>query len=389
MTAGPPDPIPGQTSTGSKRAEALFGGLPGPRVMVRSEGCRVWDDTGRIYLDLGMALGAVALGYGHPAVVAAVEAAARDGGVSSLPPTQERALAERLVTWVPGAEAVRFLKTGAEAVAAAVRMARVVTGRDAVLTCGYHGWLDWCQARPGVPRADQLLHRALRFNDSGDLEAALAQHPAPAAIVIEPVVEDPPDAVWLAHVRRRATELGAALIFDEIKTGIRFGLGGAAERYGVVPDAVVLGKALGNGLPIAAVVGSRDLLDAATRTWISSTLATETLALAGALAVLDVCEGTDAIAHLQAAGARWLAGCHALAGEWPSVITEVRGVHEFSFLRFADAEVSAAVASAAARRGVLVRRGPYNFPSASHAEDDIQAALNRLADAVAEVAASC
>lgn len=389
MTAGPPDPIPGQTSTGSKRAEALFGGLPGPRVMVRSEGCRVWDDEGRVYLDMGMALGAVALGYGHPAIAAAVAEAARTGGISSLPPVEELALAERLLPWVPGGEAVRFHKTGAEAVAAAVRLARVVTGRDGVMTCGYHGWLDWCQECPGVPDADRRLHRPLRFNDPADLEAALGDHTAPAAIVIEPVVEDPPDPAWLAQVRRRATDVGAALILDEIKTGIRFGVGGAAGRYGVTPDAVVLGKALGNGLPIAAVVGSRDLLDAATRTWISSTLATETLALAGALAVLDVCEGTDALALLQEAGGAWLAGCREVAARWPQVVIEVRGLREFSFLRFANADVSAAVASAAARRGLLVRRGPYNFPSSAHAGADVRTALERLADAVAEVAARC
>jgi len=389
VTAGPPDPIPGQTSTGSKRADALFGGLPGPRVMVRSEGCRVWDDEGHVYLDMGMALGSVALGYGHPAVAAAVAEAAREGGVSSLPPIQERALAERLLTWVPGAEGVRFLKTGAEAVAAAVRLARVATGRDGVMTCGYHGWLDWCQECPGVPEADRLLHRPLRFNDPADLEAALAEQEVPAAIVIEPVVEDPPDPAWLGYVRRRATDVGSALILDEIKTGIRFGVGGAAARYGVAPDAVVLGKALGNGLPIAAVVGSRDLLEAATRTWISSTLATETVALAGALAVLEVCENTDALARLQEAGSQWLAGCRDLAARWPQVVLEVRGVREFSFLRFAGAEVSAAVASAAASRGVLVRRGPYNFPSSAHAEADVRTALERLEDAVAEVAPRC
>lgn len=389
MTGAAPEPIPGQTSTGSKRADAMFGGLPGPRVMVRSEGCRVWDDENRVYLDMGMALGAVALGYGHPAVVAAAAEAARTGGVSSLPPVQEAALAERLLTWVPGGEAVRFHKTGAEGVAAAVRLARVVTGRDAVLTCGYHGWLDWCQECPGVPAADRALHRPIRFNDPADLEAALADVPAPAAVVIEPVVEDPPDPAWLAQVRRRATERGAALILDEIKTAVRFGMGGAAARYGVAADVVVLGKALGNGLPIAAVVGSRDLMDAATRTWISSTLATETLALAGALAVLDVCERTDALPRLQAAGEAWLAGCHALAARWPQVVPQAHGVREFSFLRFANAEISAAVASAAARRGVLVRRGPYNFPSAAHAPADVRAALDGLEEAVAEVAARC
>jgi glutamate-1-semialdehyde aminotransferase len=389
VTSSVPDPIPGQTSTGSKRADALFGGLPGPRAMLRSEGCRVWDDEDRVYLDMGMALGAVALGYGHPAVVAAVGEAARGGGVSSLPPVHEAALAERLLPWVPGGEAVRFHKTGAEGVAAAVRLARVVTGRDAVLTCGYHGWLDWCQECPGVPAADRALHRPVRFNDPADLEAALAEHAAPAAMVIEPVVEDPPDPAWLAQVRRRATEVGAALILDEIKTGVRFGMGGAAARYGVRPDAVVLGKALGNGLPIAAVVGSRDLLDAATRTWISSTLAAETIALAGALAVLDVCERTDALPRLQVAGESWLVGCRALAARWPQIVNQVHGVREFSFLRFANAEVSAQVASAAARRGVLVRRGPYNFPSAAHADTDVRVALERLEQAVAEVAARC
>lgn len=389
MTGAAPDPIPGQTSTGSKRADALFGGLSGPRVMVRSEGCRVWDDENRAYIDMGMALGAVALGYAHPAVAAAAAEAVRTGGVSSLPPVQEAALAERLLPWVPGGEAVRFHKTGAEAVAAAVRMARVATGRDAVITCGYHGWLDWCQECPGVPEADRLLHRAIRFNDPADLEAALSRHAAPAAIVIEPVVEDAPDPVWLAQVRRRASDVGAALILDEIKTGIRFGMGGAAARYGVAPDAVVLGKALGNGLPISAVVGTRDLMEATTRTWISSTLAAETVALAGALAVLDVCEGTDAIPRLQAAGDAWFAGCEGLAARWPRVVSGVHGVREFSFLRFASVEVSAAVASAAARRGVLVRRGPYNFPSSAHAGADVAAALERLEDAVGEVAAEC
>jgi len=202
MSPVPSDPIPGQTSTGSKRAEALFGGLPGPLAMVRSDGCRVWDADGRAYIDMGMALGAVALGYAHPAVVAAATEAARRGGVSSLPPVEERALAERLRAWVPGGEAVRFLKTGAEAVAAAVRLARVVTGREHVLTCGYHGWLDWCQESPGVPEADRALHRTVRFNDPADLDTALAELPSPAAIVIEPVVAPELASARQAWMRR-------------------------------------------------------------------------------------------------------------------------------------------------------------------------------------------
>lgn len=379
--------VPGETSTGSKRSDVLFGGAPGPRRMTRSAGCRVWDDAGRDYVDFGMALGAVALGYAHPTVTAAVERAARDGVVGTLPPVAELRLAERLLSWVPNAEAVRFLKTGAEAVAAAVRLARVVTGRDRVLTCGYHGWLDWSQDAAGVPHAVRALRRAIRFNDAADLAAAFAEGVPPAAVVIEPVVEGPPDPAWLRAVRDAVTRTGAVLIFDEIKTGIRFGPGGAAARYGVLPDVVVLGKALGNGFPIAAVVGPGAVLDAATRTWISSTLATEAVALAAADAVLEVCETTDALAQLRAAGAQFVAGCEAAVRRYPGVASGVGGVPEFSFVRFSDDARSAQVAAAAAARGVLIRRGPYNFVSAAHAPSLVRDALDRLGAAFEEVAA--
>jgi glutamate-1-semialdehyde 2,1-aminomutase len=357
--------------------------------MVRSAGCRLWDDQGREYLDLGMALGAVALGYGHPAVTAAVERAARDGAVGSLAPVHEEALAERLVPWVPGGEAVRFLKTGAEAVAAAVRIARVVTARSVVFTCGYHGWLDWCQETPGVPDDVRALRETLRFGNVGDLVTALREHPDPAAIVVEPVVEAPPEPGWLGGLRATASQRGALLVFDEIKTGIRFGPGGAAGRFGVTPDLVVLGKALGNGFPIAAVVGPATLMAAAARTWISSTLATEYVALAAGLAVLETCERERVPERLSEAGARLMRGCHAIQRAHPDVVTGVGGVAEFSYLKFANETVSARVAAAAARRGLLIRRGPYHFVSLAHDDPAVDLALARLEDAVAEVAHSC
>lgn len=385
----PDGPIPGGTSTGSKRHRALFGDREGPGRMVRSAGCRLWDERGREFVDLGMALGAVALGYGHPVVSAAAERAVRAGVVGTLPPVEETALAERLLPWVPGAEAVRFLKTGAEAVAAAVRIARVVTGRDAVLTCGYHGWLDWSQAGPGVPAAVRSLHRAIRFNDRADLAVALAEHPRPAALVVEPVIERAPDPDWLRAVRDAAGATGAVLIFDEIKTGIRFGPGGAARRYGVTPDLVVLGKALGNGFPIAAVLGPRPLMAAAGRTWISSTLATESVALAAALAVLDVCETTDAVRRIAANGERFVAGLRYLADAFPGVVTGVGGVTEFAFLWFRDEDAGMRVAAGAAARGVLLRRAPYNFISLAHDDATVAAAVATVGEAIAEVAVQC
>ncbi|HUC40202.1 MAG TPA: aminotransferase class III-fold pyridoxal phosphate-dependent enzyme, partial [Gemmatimonadales bacterium] len=275
--------VPGFTSTGSKRPDALFGT---PARMTRASGCRVWDEDGREYVDFVMALGAVALGYGHPAVNRAAEAAIAAGVVGPLPPVAEEELAEALGQRIPWLERVRFLKTGAEAVAAAVRLARVATGRDEVLGCGYHGWLDWCQgATEGVPPAVRGLFAELPFDDvAAGRELIRARAPRLAAVVIEPVVVTEPSREWLQMLRAETQRAGAILIFDEIKTAFRLAIGGAAERYGVRPDLAVVGKALANGFPLAAVGGRADLMAGATRTWISSTLATEGVALAAARA---------------------------------------------------------------------------------------------------------
>jgi glutamate-1-semialdehyde 2,1-aminomutase len=157
--------IPGFTSTGSKRPEALFGAGSDaslPTRMVRSHGCRVWDQSGREFTDYIMGLGAVALGYGHEAVTGAAQAAVRDGVIGPLPPVLEEELAQTISRLMPWVEAMRFLKTGAEALAAAVRLARTHTGRDLVIGCGYHGWLDWCQpaGSAGVPNDKRIIEKS-------------------------------------------------------------------------------------------------------------------------------------------------------------------------------------------------------------------------------------
>src|SRR6266566_805059 len=248
-----------------------------PALITRASGCRVWDPDGGEYVDYVMALGAVALGYGHPAVNRAAEAAIAAGVVGPLPPVAEQQLADALAMRIPWLEQVRFLKTGAEAVAAAVRIARVATGREHVLGCGYHGWLDWCQGgAEGIPAPVRALFAELPFNDVAAAREMIRERGRQlAAVVIEPVVVAEPTREWLDVLRAETQNVGAVLIFDEIKTGFRVAIGGAAERYGVRPDLAVLGKALANGFPLAAVGGRADLMAAATRTWISSTLATE------------------------------------------------------------------------------------------------------------------
>ena len=279
----------------------------------------MWDVRGREYVDYVMALGAVALGYGHPAVNRAAGEAIAEGVVGPLPPEREEMLAEALAQRLPWLERVRFLKTGAEAVAAAVRLARVATGRTRVLGCGYHGWLDWCQGgTEGVPADVRALYAELPFNDaSAARELIRAAGDRLAAVVIEPLVVHEPSREWLETVRAEAERAGAVLIFDEIKTAFRLAIGGAAERWDVRPDLAVLGKALANGFPLAVVGGRADLMDLVSRTWISSTLATEAVALAAAQATLAVFAAEDVCGHLHRVGTRLLHGLHRLHhGRW-------------------------------------------------------------------------
>lgn len=373
------DAVAGFTSTRSKGPDAMFGGPGGPTHLLRAEGARVWTADGRVLLDWTMALGAVGLGYGHPAVVEAVTKAVSDGGVGPLPSVLEVEVAERLAAVYPGAEQVRFLKTGAEAVQAAVRLARVATGRDRVVHCGYHGWLDGPFTGAGVPQAVAATWTSVPFDDLPAAAAAVRAGAPPAAILIEPVVERAPSVAWLQGLRALADAAGAVLIFDEVKTAFRLARGGAAERWAVPPDLAVVGKALANGFPLAAVLGRADLMVRVKQTWISSTLATEFVALAAARAVLEVWDGTAVAAHIADVGERLMAGLRALGvrGRF-----EVTGLPEMFFLRFVADEDEHRSLLGAAERGVLLKRGAYNFPSLAHGPADVALTLAALAAAL-------
>ncbi len=371
--------VPGFTSTGSKRPDAMFG-LPAR--ITRAGGCRVWGDDGREYVDYVMALGAVALGYGHPAVNRAAIAAVGDGVVGPLPPVLEEELAQALCRAIPWIEAVRFLKTGAEAVAAAVRLGRVATGRDRVLGCGYHGWLDWCQggAVRGVPEAIRALYAELPFNDVERTRAAIRQAgDTLAVVVVEPLIVAEPSREWLSILRAETSRVGAILVFDEIKTAFRLAIGGAAERYGIAPDLVVLGKALANGFPLAAVGGRADLMAGVTQTWISSTLATESVALAAARATVEVMQTEPVCAHLRDTGSRLLAGLQRLHERYPRLVSGVGGVPEMCFLHYADESAARVVAQRCASRGLLFKRTAYNFVSLAHDAATVTRSLETLA----------
>lgn len=383
------DPVAGYTSTGSKRPEALFGPLDDhwapPARMVRARGCRVWDAAGREYVDYLMGLGAVALGYGHADVARAAIDAVNAGVVGPLAPLLEEELAADLRRLMPWIEQVRFLKSGAEACAAAVRLARVATGRELVLGCGYHGWLDWCEGSAGVPASTRALFGELPFNDVDGTRRLLARAADRlACVILEPIVVREPSAEWLALVRAETERHGALLIVDEIKTACRIAVGGGTQRYGLRPDLVVLGKAIANGFPLAAVGGRREVMAGVGHTWISSTLATELVSLAAARATLGVVQREDVPARLRALGSRLLHGLELLAQQHPDRIGGVAGVPEMCFLQFPDETTSRALARGAADRGVLFKRSAYNFVSAAHDAAVVDHTLGVLGEVLAE-----
>jgi glutamate-1-semialdehyde 2,1-aminomutase len=383
--------VAGFTSTGSKRPETLFGGENSdlPTRMVRSSGCKVWDVDGREYIDYIMGLGSVALGYGNRDVTQAATRAVKDGVVGPLAPVLEEEVASEVCRLMPWVEQVRFLKTGAEAMAAAVRLARLATKRDCILGCGYHGWLDWCQGVGGVPHSTRALYDELPFNDSGQArELIRATGDKLAAVVFEPVVVQEPDQEWLKVLREETARTGALLVVDEIKTVCRLAVGGASERYSLRPDLVVIGKALANGFPLAAVGGRRDVMAGVSRTWISSTLATEFVSLAAAKATLKVMVTREVPEHLRRVGSRLLAGMGGLRHKYPGMVSGVGGIPEMCFLQYMDESASRSVTAASARAGLLFKRSAYNFVSLAHNDSVVDRSLELLDEALSKAAKS-
>ena len=367
--------LPTGSSTGSKRPLALYGteSADAPTHFVTASGCRVTDVDGNSFIDCTMALGSVALGYAEPSVVQGVIAAASEGNVSALSSWREVEVAERLCAVIPCAERVQFLKTGAEATSAAVRLARAYTGRAHVVGSGYFGWHDWSSDARGVPQATRHFFSQVPFDDMSALDSAVERAGSDlAAIVLEPVVEREPSEMWLLRARELCDARGAVLIFDEVKTGFRVAPGGWQEVSGVTPDLAAFGKAMANGYPLAAVVGREPIMAAARDTWISSTLASESTALAAALAVLDWHDKADICATLAETGREMRAAVdRAIMASGIGGVT-TWGIDQMWLMRWEDPERESRFLLRALDEGVLFKRGAYNFAAVAHDEEALQ-----------------
>ncbi|MCB1547764.1 MAG: aminotransferase class III-fold pyridoxal phosphate-dependent enzyme [Hyphomicrobiaceae bacterium] len=357
-----------------------------PYFAARAKGSRVWDVDGNEYIDFANALASVTLGYADPDVNAAVAAQLDDGTIYTLSHALESEVAEMICDLVPSAEMVRFGKNGSDATAGAIRIARAYTGRDHVLTCGYHGWQDWyigATARSkGVPEATRQLTHTFPYNDLPALDALLAAHDGQvAAIILEPMNVVEPMPGFLEGVKERAVKAGAVLVFDETITGFRFANGGAQELFGVTPDLTTLGKGIANGFPLSAVCGRRDIMMEMEEVFFSFTMGGETLSLAAAKAVLGKLLREPVVETLRRRGQRLVSGvAERIVRHGAQHFLETSGNPTWTFLLIKDAEgvtsweIKTLWLQEMMARGILTV-GTHNM-SYAHSEEDVDRALS-------------
>jgi len=401
------DIIPGGTQLLSKRPE-LFLPDQWPVYYSKARGAEVWDLDGRKYLDFThCAVGTSALGFGDPDVNAAVVAAVEDGTMSTLNCTEEVELAELLVELHPWAEMVRYARTGGEILSIAVRIARATTGRDGIAYCGYHGWSDWYLAAniadgsnldnhllaglspAGVP--NQLVGTAFPFayNDIDSLRTIVSeQGPNLAAIVMEPQRAVPPNPGFLEAIRNLASSSGAVLIFDEITSGWRMTTGGIHITMDVNPDMAVYAKSMSNGYPMAAVIGTRSVMEGAQSSFISSSYWTERVGPVAAVTTIKKHLAVDLPHHLIATGERIRTGWCYAANEVGLSIT-ITGIPPLSTFVFNSSDATAMATlftQQMLRNGYLA--GGQVYTMLAHTDNMIDRYLDNVTEVFAEIAAA-
>lgn len=298
--------IPGMTQLLSKRPDIFSLGV-WPGYFNKANGVEVWDLDDNKYIDMSISgIGANVFGYADPDVDAAVKNAIANGTSCSLNCPEEVELAELLCELHPWADMVRYARTGGEAMVIAVRIARAHTGKDKIAFCGYHGWHDWYLSANlgtenalgehllsglsprGVPKGLTGTALPFRYNHLKELKEIVAKHGRDlAAIIMEPIRNYEPEKGFIEGVRSLADETGAVFVVDEISAGFRYNTGGAHLKFFTKePDIAVFSKALGNGYPIAAVIGKVDVMQSAQKTFISSTNWTERIGPTAAIAMI-------------------------------------------------------------------------------------------------------
>lgn len=367
-----------------------------PAAIERGKGCRIWDVDGREFIDFRNGLGPITLGYQFPEVDEAIKKQMEKGIVFGHPHHLECEVAELICNIIPCAEQARFLKTGGEAIAACMRIARAYTGKEHIIQIGYNGWLNSLApggrqlpgqksgaAVPGVPSCLSALHHACRWDSMEDIENVYSDCDNNVAAVVIAADYEKIDRAgsFYPAVREFTRKHGSLLIFDEIVTGFRIAIGGAQEYFKVTPDLAVFSKGMANGMPLSVYAGKKEVMatcDKGGKVVVSSTFAGETLSLAAAKAAINTYITRDVIGHLWKQGGRMWGKTNELLdkyhiplkflGFWPCpALTSVNN---------SSADVRDGFIRAAYKNGVSLYNVSYvNF---SHSDGDIDEALQRL-----------
>lgn len=392
--------IPGGTQLLSKRPEMWLPEM-WPSYYSRAKGCEVWDLDGNHYYDFSiMGVGANVLGYAYDAVDNAAKEAIDNGSMCTLNAPEEVSLAEKLLELHQWADMVRYAKAGGEAMAVAARIARASTKKDIILVCGYHGWHDWYLAANlekgdplaevhlkgleplGVPRGLAGTNLIFHYNNLEEFQSLVDNHRGQiAAVIMEPVRNSLPENDFLKEIRKVTEKEKIVLIFDEITAAFRLCPGGSHLKLGVNPDVAVFAKAMSNGYPIAAIIGKRDVMEAAQDTFISSTFWTERIGLAAAEAAIDCYIKNQVDVHQERVGKLIQQRWKELALE-AGVQIQVGGIYPLSHFEFSYENPLAYktyFTQEMLKKGFLAAAGVY--VSLAHTD----AVLNQYFDACGEV----
>lgn len=386
-----------------RRSEALIDARPGlfftgyerlggqPLFVERAQGPYIWDIDGNRYIDYLLGFGSVVLGHAHPEVNAAVMETLARGVNPTLLSREQVELAEKLVALIPAADQVTFLKSGSDAIGAAVRLARAATGRQRVLQWGHHGWHDWsATSNEAVPEATRALTTALRYNDIDHARELFARHGGEiACVAMMPYEIDPPLPGYLLALQQLAHAHGALFVLDEIRSGFRVAMGGAQQLYGLTPDIAAFGKAIANGHAISVLAGRRAVTRHILKIGMTVTFYRSPDAMAAALATLAVLERDNGPVRLAMLGERLILGLNA-ALQATSIRGQAVGFPSTPFIRFGythanvNEKAMRLFCNGMLRRGVLLTPAHHWFVCTTMQEADIDftvdAARATLAD---------
>lgn len=351
-----------------------------PRFFGRAQGGHLWDVDGNSYVDFVLGYGPVILGHNDERVNAAAMAEMRNGhSIAPLWSPRQVELNALLCEVIPGAESSYLLKTGSDANSAAVRLARIYTGREGVIRFGYNGWHDWAAGRPaGVPAGIRAQTRLFEPSRPEELAAMLRAAPHEVACVLMmPFEYEQTEAVLLHRIRDIVHSYGALLVFDEMRSGFRMSLGGAQQFFDVRADLVTLSKAMANGHPISAVAGRAEVMAGLAQTRISSTFYASPVEMAAAIETITIQRDTGAIDRIWALGEEFQDGLRKLIAE-ERIPAEVIGYPVIPFLRFKPGteEYARRFYIDVVRRGVLLHPDHQWFVCAAHTGGDIAFALD-------------